>query len=144
MSAAGKWVLGAIVIGVVAAVLAAIQPPAWALVLLGSVALALLYIARLGSRFDPLDTRFGSCIPPINTKPKDRGPPRPYGALSAPCPICNRPDGDTAPVGAILAGFQFRPVSGSGLVEKRIHGLRCGAGGPLAQQPPQVCWPSQK
>ena len=66
-------VLGAIVIGVVAAVLAAIQPPAWALVLLGSVALALLYIiARLGSRFDPLDTRFGSCIPPINTKPKDR------------------------------------------------------------------------
>jgi hypothetical protein len=37
------------------------------------VALALLYIiARLGSRFDPLDTRFGSCIPPINTKPKDR------------------------------------------------------------------------
>jgi hypothetical protein len=73
MSAARKWVLGAIVIGMVAAVLATIQPPAWALVLLGSVALALLYIiARLGSRFDPLDTRFGSCIPPINTKPKDR------------------------------------------------------------------------
>jgi hypothetical protein len=72
MSAVRKWIPGVVVIGLVAAVMATIQPPAWALVLLGSVALALPYIiARSGSRFDPLDPRFGSCIPPINTKRKD-------------------------------------------------------------------------
>jgi 4-hydroxybenzoate polyprenyltransferase len=56
-----------LVIGVTAAV----QLPAWIMLLLGSLALAVLYIvARLRSRFDPLDPRFGSCIPPI-TKPRD-------------------------------------------------------------------------
>jgi len=40
--------------------------------LFGSLALAALYIfARLNSRFDPLDPRFGSCIPPINSRPRD-------------------------------------------------------------------------
>jgi hypothetical protein len=40
------------------------------LLLLGSFALAVLYIvARTRSRYDPLDPRFGSCIPPIS-KPK--------------------------------------------------------------------------
>jgi len=44
-----------------------IRPPAWILVLAGSMGLAVLYIvARLRSRYDPLDPRFGSCIPPIN------------------------------------------------------------------------------
>jgi hypothetical protein len=61
-----------LVIGATAAILLAVQPPAWLLLLLGSIALAVLYIvARLRSRFDPLDPRFGSCIPPI-TKPRDR------------------------------------------------------------------------
>jgi hypothetical protein len=52
----------------VAAVIAliAIQPPAWIVLLLGTVALAGLYIfARMNSRYDPLDPRFGSCIPPL-------------------------------------------------------------------------------
>jgi hypothetical protein len=49
--------------------------PAWLSVLLCSLALALLYIvARLNSRFDPLDPRFGSCIPPI-TRPRDSDSP---------------------------------------------------------------------
>jgi hypothetical protein len=40
--------------------------------LLGSLALAVLYIvARLRSRFDPLDPRFGSRILPI-AKPRDQ------------------------------------------------------------------------
>ncbi|MBR0872917.1 hypothetical protein JQ633_21330 [Bradyrhizobium tropiciagri] len=53
--------------------LIAIQPPAWVFLLLGSFALAALYIvARTKSRFDPLDPRFGSCIPPI-PRPKTRG-----------------------------------------------------------------------
>src|SRR6516164_6905856 len=44
-----------------------IRLPAWVLVLLGPLALAALYIlARMQSRYDPLDPRFGSCIPPIN------------------------------------------------------------------------------
>jgi F0F1-type ATP synthase assembly protein I len=61
-----------LVIGVMAATVLAVQPPAWIMLLLGSMALALLYIvARLRSRFDPLDPRFGSCIPPI-TKPRDQ------------------------------------------------------------------------
>ena len=52
-------------------VTAAVQPPMWIMLLLGSMALAALYIvARLRSRFDPLDPRFGSCIPPI-TKRRD-------------------------------------------------------------------------
>ncbi|MDI3560934.1 hypothetical protein [Bradyrhizobium sp. Arg816] len=52
------------------ALLIAIRPPVWLLLLLGSFALAVLYIvARTRSRYDPLDPRFGSCIPPIS-KPK--------------------------------------------------------------------------
>ena len=48
-------------------ILIATQPPLWMLLLLGSLALAVLYIvARLRSRYDPLDPRFGSCIPPIS------------------------------------------------------------------------------
>lgn len=55
-------------------VLTAVQPAAWiVLLLLGSLAMAALYTAaRMNSRYDPLDPRFGSCIPPISTKPKDR------------------------------------------------------------------------
>ncbi|HKU05398.1 MAG TPA: hypothetical protein VJR30_04950 [Bradyrhizobium sp.] len=50
----------------VAIALVAIRPPAWVVLLLGSMALAGLYIyARTHSRFDPLDPRFGSCIPPL-------------------------------------------------------------------------------
>jgi hypothetical protein len=50
--------------------LIASRTPAWILLLLGSFALAALYIvARTRSRYDPLDPRFGSCIPPIS-KPK--------------------------------------------------------------------------
>lgn len=46
--------------------LIAIQPPSWVVLLLGSMALAGLYIyARMNSRYDPLDPRFGSCIPPL-------------------------------------------------------------------------------
>lgn len=42
-----------------------IQPPAWIVLLVGSMVLAGLYIhVRKNSRFDPLDPRFGSCIPP--------------------------------------------------------------------------------
>ena len=52
--------------------LIAIQPPAWVVLLLGSMALAALYIyARMNSRYDPLDPRFGSCIPPL-PRPKDQ------------------------------------------------------------------------
>ena len=47
-------------------VLLVFQAPIWVHVVLESPALALLYIvARLRSRYDPLDPRFGSCIPPI-------------------------------------------------------------------------------
>jgi len=58
-------------------VVAGIYLPTWATLLLGSMTLALLYIfARLGSRYDPLDPRFGSCIPPIQTyRTDDRKPP---------------------------------------------------------------------
>ena len=56
----------------VVGVSAATVLPRWIMLLLGSMALAVLYIvARLRSRFDPLDPRFGSCIPPI-TKPRDQ------------------------------------------------------------------------
>ncbi len=65
-----KLILGLAVLLVVG-VTAAVQLPTWIMLLLGSLALAVLYIfARLRSRFDPLDPRFGSCIPPI-TKPRD-------------------------------------------------------------------------
>jgi len=61
-----------LVLGLTAAAVL-IQPPAWLVLLLGSMALALLYIvARRNSRFDPLDQRFGSCIPPINWPPRDQ------------------------------------------------------------------------
>jgi hypothetical protein len=60
-----------LVIGVTAILLSVVQPPAWIMLLLGSMALASLYIfARLNSRYDPLDPRFGSCIPPM-TRPRD-------------------------------------------------------------------------
>ncbi len=63
-----KWVLVAGVV-LVAAIAAAVMvfgaPPAWLVLLLGTIALASLYtVARLNSRYDPLDPRFGSCIPP--------------------------------------------------------------------------------
>jgi hypothetical protein len=69
-----RLVIGAaalLVIGVTAILLGAVQPPAWIMLLLGSMALAALYIfVRLNSRYDPLDPRFGSCIPPM-TRPRD-------------------------------------------------------------------------
>ncbi|WP_338826822.1 hypothetical protein [Bradyrhizobium sp. 27S5] len=53
--------------------LIASRPPAWIVLLLGSFVLAVLYIAaRTRSRCDPLDPRFGSCIPPIS-RPKTGG-----------------------------------------------------------------------
>ena len=65
-----RLILGAAVLLVVG-VAAATVLPTWMMLLLGSLALAVLYIvARLRSRFDPLDPRFGSCIPPI-TRPRD-------------------------------------------------------------------------
>jgi 4-hydroxybenzoate polyprenyltransferase len=65
-----RLILGVAVLLVIG-VTAAVQLPTWIMLLLGSLALAVLYIvARLRSRFDPLDPRFGSCIPPI-TKPRD-------------------------------------------------------------------------
>jgi hypothetical protein len=69
LSSKAKWILGviALITGMTTAVLIGAWPPAGVFVLLGSAALALLYIiARLRSRYDPLDPRFGSCIPPIN------------------------------------------------------------------------------
>ena len=54
-------------------VLIAVQPPAWIVLPLGSLVLAALYIVvRINSRYEPLDPRFGSCIPPISTKPRNR------------------------------------------------------------------------
>jgi hypothetical protein len=71
MSATKKCIFVIVIVGLIAVAVVVFQPPTWAMVLLGSVALALLYVvARFGSRFDPLDPRFGSCIPPINTKPR--------------------------------------------------------------------------
>ena len=70
-----RRMLGVVVLLVVGLTAAAvlIQPPAWLVLLLGSIALAVLYtVARMNSRFDPLDQRFGSCIPPINWPPRDR------------------------------------------------------------------------
>jgi 4-hydroxybenzoate polyprenyltransferase len=66
-----RLILGVAVLLVIG-VTAATVLPTWIMLLLGSLALAVLYIvARLRSRFDPLDPRFGSCIPPI-TKPRDQ------------------------------------------------------------------------
>jgi 4-hydroxybenzoate polyprenyltransferase len=66
-----RLILGVAVLLVIG-VMASVQPPAWIVLLLGSVALAVVYIvARLRSRFDPSDPRFGGCIPPI-TKPGDQ------------------------------------------------------------------------
>ena len=57
----------------VTTVLIAVQPPAWIVLPLGSLVLAALYIVvRINSRYEPLDPRFGSCIPPISTKPRNR------------------------------------------------------------------------
>lgn len=71
-----KLLLGVATLLAVSAI-AAIHLPSWAMLLLGSLTLALLYIfARLGSRYDPLDPRFGSCIPPIQSHGTgDRKPP---------------------------------------------------------------------
>lgn len=69
---ASKLFSGTVALLLVAAtvLVIAIQPPAWIVLLLGSFALAVLYIVvRTRSRYDPLDPRFGSCIPPIS-KPK--------------------------------------------------------------------------
>ena len=66
-----RLILGVAVLLVVGVTAAAVLPT-WIILLLGSLALAVLYIvARLRSRFDPLDPRFGSCIPPI-TRPRDQ------------------------------------------------------------------------
>ncbi len=61
-----------LVIGATAAVvLALVQPPAWIMLLLGTMASAALYmVARPRSRFDPLGPRFAGFIPPM-TKPRD-------------------------------------------------------------------------
>jgi hypothetical protein len=66
-----RLILGVAVLLVVG-VTAANVLPTRIMLLLGSLALAALYIvARLRSRFDPLDPRFGSCIPPV-TRPRDQ------------------------------------------------------------------------
>jgi hypothetical protein len=66
-----KLPLGAVMLLIIG-VTAAAYLPVWMTLLFGSLALAALYIfARLNSRFDPLDPRFGSCIPPINSRPRD-------------------------------------------------------------------------
>jgi hypothetical protein len=63
-----KWTLAGCVLlvaGAAAALPTFGAPPGWLTLLLGTIALALLYIvARFNSRYDPLDARFGSCIPP--------------------------------------------------------------------------------
>ncbi|QIG91012.1 MULTISPECIES: hypothetical protein [unclassified Bradyrhizobium] len=72
---ASKLSLGTVALILVGAtvLLIASRPPAWIVLLLGSFALAVLYIvARTRSRYDPLDPRFGSCIPPIS-RPKTSG-----------------------------------------------------------------------
>ncbi|QHP73501.1 hypothetical protein EI171_43430 [Bradyrhizobium sp. LCT2] len=66
---ASKLSSGTVVLLLVGAtvLLIASRPPVWMLLLLGSFALAALYIVvRTKSRYDPLDPRFGSCIPPIS------------------------------------------------------------------------------
>ena len=69
-----RRVLGLVLVTVgLTAATVLIQPSAWLGLLLGSMILALLYlVARTNSRFDPLDQRFGSCIPPTNWPPRDQ------------------------------------------------------------------------
>jgi len=68
-----RLALDAVVLPIIGTIIViALQPPAWILLLPGSSALAGLYIvARSRSRYDSLDPRFGSCIPPIS-RPKNR------------------------------------------------------------------------
>jgi hypothetical protein len=68
-----RWLLiSMLLVLAILALLFVLRAPAWVLLMLGSIVLALLYIvARLHSRFDPFDPRFGSCIPPIS-RPRDR------------------------------------------------------------------------
>jgi hypothetical protein len=72
MSSKRILVVAVLLVIVLTAAAVLLQPPGWLVLLLGSMALALLYIvARLNSRFGPADPRFGGCIPPF-TKPSDR------------------------------------------------------------------------
>lgn len=63
-----KWTMAGgvlLVAGAAVAVLALGAPPGWLILLFSTIAMAWLYIVvRLNSRYDPLDPRFGSCIPP--------------------------------------------------------------------------------
>src|SRR5436189_5360046 len=72
-----KWMLAAgdlLVAAIAAAVIVFGAPPAWLTLLLGTIALASLYIVvRFNSRYDPLDPRFGSCIPPPPRWKEPRG-----------------------------------------------------------------------
>ena len=71
----GSRLISGVAVLLITCVTAAAFLPAWLGVLLCSLALALLYIVvRLNSRFDPLDPRFGSCIPPI-TRPRESDGP---------------------------------------------------------------------
>ena len=71
----GSRLISGVAVLLIIYVTAAAFLPAWLSVLLCSLALALLYIViRLNSRFDPLDPRFGSCIPPI-TRPRESDGP---------------------------------------------------------------------
>jgi len=71
----GSRLISGVAVLLIICVTAAAFLPAWLSVLLCSLALALLYIVvRLNSRFDPLDPRFGSCIPPI-TRPRESDGP---------------------------------------------------------------------
>ena len=60
-----------LVVTVVLTLLVLWGAPTWVVLMVGSVGLALIYIiARMHSRYDPLDPRFGSCIPPL-PRPRD-------------------------------------------------------------------------
>lgn len=64
-----NWLLASVVI--IFTLLLVFRAAIWAHLVFDSAALAVFYIvARLHSGFDPLDPRFGSCIPPIS-KPRD-------------------------------------------------------------------------
>jgi hypothetical protein len=69
-----RWLLAAGALAVICVVVAVVvfgPPPAWLSLLLGTIALAVLYtVARMNSRYDPLDPRFGSCIPPLPRSPR--------------------------------------------------------------------------
>jgi hypothetical protein len=65
---------GGVLVAVMAAAVMVFGAPAWLALLICTIALAALYtVARLNSRYDPLDPRFGSCIPPPPgwSKPRD-------------------------------------------------------------------------